>query len=360
MQVVGYEMVGVGEPVQRAERDVLELAAGDVLVEVAGCGICHTDIGFLHDGVRTRRQLPLVLGHEISGRVVRAGPEFAALVGEAVVVPAVIPCGACEDCAAGRSMICSSQIMPGNDVHGGFASHVVVPGRGLCVVPGAPADPDAPLPGGSGATLRHLAVIADAVSTPYQALVRSGLQAGELAIIVGLGGVGGYAAQLARAMGAHVVGLDIDPVRRQAAQDVGVAHVFDPAATDARALRKQLLGLAKDLGAPATRWTIVECSGSTAGQELAFGLLVHGATLMVVGFTMKRVELRLSNLMAFDARAVGTWGCAPELYPDIVRLVMSGAVDVCTPTELRPLAEVQAALDDVHHHRTTRRIVLVP
>ena len=81
---------------------------------------------------------------------------------------------------------------------------------------------------------------------------------------------------------------------------------------------------AKDQGLRSTEWFIFECSGSAAGQLSAYGLLVHGATLCVVGFTMDKVEVRLSNLMAFDARAIGNWGCPPEYYPAALDLVLDG------------------------------------
>jgi len=358
--ITGYQMVGVDAPLKRIEREVEGLDAGEVLVEVAGCGICHTDLGFLFEGVRTRQPTPLILGHEISGRVVDAGEGARDWVGQAVIVPAVIPCGSCDACRAGRPMICPRQIMPGNDRDGGFATHVVVPALGLCPVPGAPDDFDAPLPGGSGLTLRHLAVIADAVSTPYQAIARAGLGEGDLCVVVGLGGVGGYAAQIAAALGAHVVGLDVDERKLATAESLGVGLALDPRSEDPRALRQTIRSWAKAQGAPSTRWTLMECSGSAAGQRTAFGLLVHGATLMVVGFTRDKLELRLSNLMAFDARAIGTWGCDPDRYPEILRLVLDGRLDLLSRTELRPLADVAEALDDVRAHRTERRLVLAP
>ncbi len=356
----GFEMVAVGEPLRRTRREVNELDPGDVIVEVAGCGVCHTDIGFLYDGVKTRHELPLILGHEISGRVVDSGADCRDLIGQAVVVPAVIPCGECGDCKAGRNMICKRQVMPGNDRDGGFARYVVVPGRGLCTVPGAPEDPDAPLPGGSGVTLRHLAVIADAVSTPWQAVVRSGLVSGDVAVVVGLGGVGGYAAQIASSMGAHVVGIDVDKDKLATAEGLGVALAIDPTGQSPRDIRKQIFGFAKGIGAPTTRWTILECSGSAPGQTTAYGLLVHGASLSVVGFTMDKVNVRLSNLMAFDARAIGNWGCDPAMYPDIVQAVLDGRIDLLSNTELRPLDSAAEALADVHGHRVGKRIVLAP
>ncbi|MDP2305671.1 MAG: 6-hydroxycyclohex-1-ene-1-carbonyl-CoA dehydrogenase [Pseudomonadota bacterium] len=355
----GYELVEVGAPLRPTERDGGPLAEDEVLVEVAGCGLCHTDLGFLYDGVRTRHALPLILGHEIAGVVREAGAAATHLLGAGVVVPAVIPCGACADCRAGHPMICKRQIMPGNDQDGGFATHVRVPAHGLCVVPGFTGDPDAPL-GAAGVSLRHLAVVADAVSTPFQAIRRAGLRAGDVAVVIGLGGVGGYAAQIARALGAWVVGIDVSSARLAEAAALGVELTVDATGRASRELRKQVVEACRAAGVPTTRWTILECSGTAAGQSLAFDLLVHGATLCVVGFTLDRLEVRLSNLMAFDARALGNWGCDPAYYPEVVQMALDGRIDIASRVELRPLADIATAFADVHAHRATRRIVLVP
>ena len=122
-----------GAPLQRADF-VAHPGAGEVVVAVAGCGVCHTDLGYYYDGVRTNQPLPLALGHEISGRVVTAGAGAEAWLGRAVIVPAVLPCGECDLCRRGLTTICRSQKMPGNDIQGGFGTHIVVPARGLCPV----------------------------------------------------------------------------------------------------------------------------------------------------------------------------------------------------------------------------------
>lgn len=347
-----YEMVAVGEPLRATRRPRQRLAADEVRIEVAGCGVCHTDLGFLYDGVRTRHPLPLVLGHEISGFVIETGADVGRWHGQAVVVPAVLPCGACDRCLAGRPMTCAHQVMPGNDRDGGFASHVVLPAAGLCPVPGVHS-PDQVLTD-DGLTLRHLSVIADAVSTPYQALRRTGIKAGDVVIVLGLGGVGGSAARLATALGAHVVGIDVDPAK--ATGDL----FLDPRSASPRELRTQIRGWARERHAPDHGWIIVECSGTAAGQATAYGLLVHGATLCVVGYTRDEVPIRLSNLMAFDARAIGNWGCDPALYPEIVQLALSGQLGLTAHTELRPLHSIQAAFDDVRAHRVASRLVLTP
>ena len=116
MLMRAWQMVAVNERLQSVERQVETLPAGQVLVRVAGCGICHTDLGFLYDGVPIRHALPLVLGHEISGSIVGVGEGAEEWMDKDVIVPAVIPCGHCDLCRRGRGSICPKQIFPGNDI----------------------------------------------------------------------------------------------------------------------------------------------------------------------------------------------------------------------------------------------------
>ena len=357
--VTAWEMTAPKEPFRRVERDAPALDAGQVLVRVAGCGVCHTDLGFWWDGVRTRHPLPLVLGHEISGVVVAASPGHEKLVGSAVIVPAVIPCGLCEVCLDGHGNICPKQIFPGNDLHGGFASHVVVPAHGLCSVPGFTGDVDAKL-GRSGVSLRELSVLADAISTPWQSIQRSGLRGGDVAVFIGAGGVGGFGVQLAAAQGAKVVALDVSPERLARMSEHGASLTVDVRGKDAKTIRKEVGAWAKAAGLPSTRWKIFETSGTAAGQETAFALLNHGAYLGVVGFTMDSVSVRLSNLMAFDAKAEGVWGCAPALYPSALELVLAGKVHVAPFVERRPLAQINDVFAAIQRHEIAGRPVLVP
>jgi 6-hydroxycyclohex-1-ene-1-carbonyl-CoA dehydrogenase len=324
-------------------------AAGQVRVRVAGCGVCHTDIGFWRDGVPTRHALPLTLGHEVSGVVDAADDAFRHLIGREVIVPSVIPCGNCDLCRAGRGNACRAQAMPGNDLDGGFAESLVVPGQGLCVVEDR-----------GDYALEDLSVIADAVSTPYQAVVRSGLAPGGLAVVIGAGGVGGYAVQIAAALGARVVAVDVNAAQLAAIAPYGASLTLDASTMDFKTLKKQITASAQQWGCPAHGWTIFECSGSTAGQETAFGLLGTAGTLMVVGFTLGKLELRLSNLMAFDATVQGTWGCRPELYPEALRLVTSGRITLKPFIERHPLGSGAEVLKQVADHELHRRAILVP
>lgn len=347
MKLTSWMVRAAGQPMALEEREESCLP-GEVIVAVAGCGVCHTDLGYYYDGVPTRHPLPLTLGHEISGRVVEAGVGAEAWLGQAVIVPAVMPCGHCAACQSGRGSICPQQIFPGNDVHGGFGSHVRVPSKGLCPVPDSAAD------------LASLSVVADAVSTPYQAIRRSGLAAGDVAVFVGVGGVGGFGVQIAAALGAHVVAIDVDPARLETLSRFGAELSLDARGLDARQLRKQVREFADRHQAPSWRLRIFETSGTPAGQATAFSLLGHGAYLSIVGFTPKPVEIRLSNLMAFDATVQGNWGCLPEHYPAVVELVAKGDVALEPFVVKRPMNEINEVFAELHGRGSVRRVVLIP
>ena len=342
-----YRLTAPGKPLEWCE---LEPGPNEVIVQVAGCGICHTDVGYAFDGIPTRKPLPLVLGHEISGRVVAAGEHAASWIGCLVVVPAVIPCGSCPACQAGRLTICRNQFMPGNDGDGGFATHVRVPARGLCVVP-------EPLPEEVSPEL--LSVIADAVTTPWEAIRRSGLSDTDVAVFVGVGGVGGFGVQIAAALGAAVLAIDVDNDKLELASNHGAALTLN-AAMNEKDLRTSVRSFVKQSGRPGIGLKIFETSGTTAGQQTAFALLDFGAHLAVVGYTAKKVELRLSNLMAFDATARGNWGCPPEQYPAALDLILKGKVKIAPYVEQHSLDEAPAIFEAVARHAIHRRVILKP
>ncbi|SEH33829.1 6-hydroxycyclohex-1-ene-1-carbonyl-CoA dehydrogenase [Magnetospirillum fulvum] len=348
-----WVMTNVGDPMGREEVEIAPPLPGQVLVEIAGCGVCHTDLGFLYDGVRTNLPLPLTLGHEISGRVIAAGTGADEWIGQAVIVPAVIPCGECDACRRGKGTICAHQLMPGNDIQGGFASHITVPARGLCPV-------DEARLAEIGLTLADVSVVADAVTTPYQAVVQAGIAPGTLCVVIGAGGVGGYCVQIAAAFGGTVVAIDVDDAKLDAISHHGAALTINSRQLDAKTLKKQIAAFAQQRGLSSREWVIMECSGTAAGQQTAWSLLVHGATLAVVGFTMDKVDIRLSNLMAFHARALGNWGCPPELYPDALALVLDRKIELGAFVERHPLERINDVFDAAHRHQLRRRAVLVP
>ena len=347
----GYELTRVGAPLHLAALPALEPGTNEVIVKVAGCGVCHTDVGFALDGVPTRHKLPLVLGHEITGWVVAAGEQALEWQEKAVIVPAVIACGECPACAAGRPTICRRQFMPGNDGNGGYASHVRVPARGLCPVPSHLPD---------GISLESLSVVADAVTTPFEAIRRSGLTAGEIAVIIGAGGIGGFGVQIAAALGAKVIAIDVDDERLELAEQYGASLLLNPHRCEAKELKRDVRRFSNEFGAPGSTLKIFEMSGTSDGQSMAFNLLDFGVYLAVVGYTPKKIEVRLSNLMAYDATAQGNWGCPAEQYPSALELVLQGKIAIEPFIERHVLEEAPEIMKGVAGHAFRRRVVLVP
>ncbi len=333
---------------QLSESSFPELNENEVLVKVAGCGVCHTDLSFWYYGVKTKHELPLTLGHEISGTVVEGQEGW---LNKNVIIPAVLPCGECELCKKGRGNICQKQLMPGNDFDGGFASHIKVPSKYLCTVPD---DVLQKYP------LEKLAVIADAVTTPYQVIKKAELEEGDFAIVIGAGGIGIYGVLLSKILGAKVLAIDINDSKLNIAEQNGADAILDIKELDIKSTKSKVREIAKELGVSPYRWKIFEMSGTKAGQELGFALLGFAATLSIVGFTMDKLEVRLSNLMAFDAKVIGTWGCKPELYPEVVDLVAKDKLKIDQFVETFPLSKINEVFNNTLEHKYDKRSVLIP
>ena len=335
----------------RVSLDVPALKPGEVLVEIAGCGICHTDLGYFYDGVPTVTKPPLTLGHEISGTVVAGESSW---VGKEVIVPAVMPCNNCAICASGRGNRCLAQKMPGNSmgIYGGFSSHIVVPAHDLCAVGDR-----------KGIPLSHMAVIADAVTSPYQAAIRGEIKPGDLTIIIGAtGGVGIYATQIARAMGAkEVIGIARNHAKLEKSLQYGATKVISSAGKDVKAVRDEFRAYCKEKGLPGNYgWKVFEWTGTGEGQAIALELLSFVGTLVIAGYGMQKAEYMFSRLMAFDADIKGTWGCLPKYYPEVLRMVLEGKIQIEPFVETRPMSQIQQAFAEVHKGGTEKRVVLTP
>jgi 6-hydroxycyclohex-1-ene-1-carbonyl-CoA dehydrogenase len=347
-KMMQWQMTELKSNFELVESDMPAIIDNEAIVKIAGCGVCHTDLSFWHFGVRTKKELPLTLGHEISGVVIE-GPDH--LVGKNVIIPAVLPCGDCDLCHKGRSNMCQNQLMPGNDFHGGFASHIVVPHKYLCPVPDSVLE---------DYSLEELAVIADAISTPYQVVKKSELENDDLAIVIGVGGVGVYGALIAKIMGAKVLAIDIDDKKLATVKSHGIDATLNSTGLSHREVKARVREIASELNAPKYGWKIFEISGTTAGQELAFSLLTYTSTMSIVGFTMDKLEVRLSNLMAFDAKLIGTWGCKPELYPEVVDLIANRKLNIKEFVETFPLSQINEVFKNALDHKYSKRSILVP
>ncbi len=345
----GYFLKEFNQPLVREEHTIEAPNDEQVIVEVAGCGLCHTDMTFFTGQVKTKMELPLILGHEISGKVVATGSLMRDWMGKEVLVPAVLPCGECDLCKMDRDNICQNQKMPGNDFHGGFASHIKVPGRFLCAVPNR-----------GTYKLSELSVISDAVTTPYQSVVRADLKAGEVAIVIGVGGIGIYMVQHAKSLGAKIIALDIDDQKLGLASEQGAHATFNVKGQDEKGVKNAIRNIVKEKGWPRHAWKVFEMSGTASGQETAFSLLSFAGTVGFIGFTMDKLNVRLSNLMAFDATLFGNWGCRPGYYPEVVQKVVQGEVSLRENIKEYPLDSINEVIKLAQSHKLGQRAILVP
>jgi 6-hydroxycyclohex-1-ene-1-carbonyl-CoA dehydrogenase len=335
---------------EKKEIPVPELQAGEVLVEVAGCGVCHTDLGYFYDMVPTVNKPPLTLGHEISGVVVAGDEEW---LGKEVLIPAVMPCRRCYLCKTGRGNRCLAQKMPGNSlgIYGGFSSHIPVPSIDLCEIRNRGDIP-----------LENLSVVADAATTPFQAAKRAGIQLGDNVIVIGIGGVGQYMVQEAKALGAGtVVAIDIVDDRLQKMLSYGADYVINSLNKSPKDVAGELKAIRKKDGLPSFGWKIFEVTGSKPGQELAVSLLSFTGKLILVGFGMQKIDYSISRLMAFDAEMIGTWGCLPEYYPQVLGMVLSGKIALEPYVQTRPMSTIAETFDEIHSKGSPeRRMILIP
>ena len=335
---------------EKAELPVPELKPDEVLVEVAGCGVCHTDLGYFYDGVPTVSKPPMTLGHEIAGTVVAGDEKW---IGKEVIIPSVMPCRKCIMCKTGRGNRCLAQKMPGNSMgpYGGFSSHIPVPSVDLCEVRDRGDLP-----------LAHLAVVADAGTTPYQAAKRADLQPGDNVVVVGItGGVGQYMGQTAKALGAKtVVGIARNQEKLERALKYGADFVINSTDKDAREVSKEFRGLCKANGLPGFGWKIFEVTGAKGGQEIALNLVSFISKLIVVGFGMAKTEYAFGRLMAFDADVLGTWACLPEYYPIVMDMILTKKIDIGPFVQTRPMSSIVETFEEAHKTSPDRRIVLTP
>ncbi len=203
----------IGKPITMEDVATPTPGAGEVLIQVEACGVCHSDL-HLADGdwdlLRPITKVPLILGHEVAGTVAALGEGVTQLkVGDRVGVPWIFwTCGECEFCKEGRETLCLKQKITGCTVDGGFAEYMV-----------APATHAAPLP--SILSAAEAAPLLCAGLTVFKAMKASGIKSGQRMAVFGAGGLGHLAIQIAKAMDIHVCAIDVTDEKLEFAKSLG-------------------------------------------------------------------------------------------------------------------------------------------
>jgi propanol-preferring alcohol dehydrogenase len=312
--------------------------ADEVVIRIEAAGVCHSD---LHIAEGDWPQLaaivkrPLVLGHEVVGRIVERGSEVRHLaVGDRVGVPWIYwSCGECETCKEGNENLCTRQIITGGTVDGGFAEFIRAKASHATRVPGALASEEA-------------APLFCAGVTVYRALKKAQITPGQRVAIFGVGGLGHLAVQVAAAFGADVWAIDVDENKLEFARRLGADHALNAASSE----------VVKELRKAGRVHAAVVTSAAKAAYDSAFSSVRQAGTLVVVGLPAEPLTFPAIMMAATEIKIIASSVGTREDLRQVLDLAASGKLR-CT-TETRRLDQINAVFEDMRNGRITGRVVV--
>jgi len=316
-----------------------QLDASEVLVKVEACGVCHSDL-HVADGdwpqlvPITKR--PLILGHEIAGRVVEKGSAVTELqVGDHVGIPWVYStCGVCDFCSEGNENLCVKQKITGVTVDGGYAQFVKAPASHALKIPEGLSSADA-------------APLFCAGVTVYRALRHAKIQAGQRLAIFGVGGLGHLAVQIGLGLGAVVTVVDISEEKLAQARSLGATTTWNAATSK----------VVKEIRGGGGVHVALVTSAAKAAYDTAFPCVRPGGTLLVVGLPSEAICFPAIQMAALEVRIQASSVGTRQDLRDV--LAMAGAGKVRCHVTTRPLEEVNAVLAELRAGSVQGRIVLI-
>ena len=310
-----------------------EPGPGEVLVKVAFCGICHSDLSLINGTFPPQRPV-VIQGHEASGTIAKLGEGVTGWkVGDRVIVSAGRPCGDCPNCSRGDVGNCLRMQLMAFAYDGAWAEYTVALAMGLTRVP-------------DNVPLEQAAILADAVSTPFGAVVRTGkVGIGESVGVWGVGGVGSHIVQLARLVGAApIIAFDINPVVRDRALELGADYAFDSRDPDVKAHIDEITG--------GRRLDVAfDAVGLKTTFEQALDCLTVGGRLVAVGMSAECPTVGPTSLFGFTQKQVlGHLGYQNVDIETLAKLVSLGRLDLSRSiSRIIPLEDIQAGIDALEH-----------
>ena len=314
--------------------------AQEVLVEVEACGVCHSDL-HVADGdwpqlvPITKR--PLILGHEIAGRVVEKGASVHNLeIGDRVGVPWVYwTCGECDFCHEGNENLCAKQKITGVTVDGGYAEFVKVPVSHATKIPDELSSVDA-------------APLFCAGVTVYRALNHARIQPGQRLAVFGVGGLGHLAVQIGIGLGAIVTAIDVSDEKLAHAKSLGASVTLNSATVN----------VVKELRRAGGAHVAIVTSAAKAAYDTAFPCVRPTGTLLVVGLPSESLCFPPIMMAATEVRIQASSVGTREDLRHVLAMAAAGKIHCQTTT--RPLAQINEVLEQLRHGQVSGRIVLIP
>lgn len=336
MAVVDYN-----RPLEAVEVPEPALLTGHAVIEVLACGVCFSDIKTSRGAMPYSGELalPHIPGHEICGRVVETNPAGAIEPGTLVVVYHYWPCGRCRRCRAGDENLCADlRAWLGFTHDGGFRERLAVPFDRLFTVP-------------VGIDPVHAAPMTCAVGTAYRAAVtRGGVEPGGTVAVIGLGGVGIHALQIAAASGALAVGLDVSARSLEVAAGLGLAAHDAASFETATSEISQVADEGFDV--------VIVTAGSEAAFRQGTQIVRKGGRIVAVGYAVGLpFSIDTAGLALGEVEVVGSRYVSRDELGRAIELVGSGQIRTIVDS-IRPLDEVNEAYDDLTSGKIVGRVVL--
>ncbi len=324
---------GVGRPLVVEDVPAPRPGPGNVLLKVKACGLCGSDIHIVYEGVTPTAFQPIILGHEFSGEIAETGEGVAGWnTGDRVAASCMVACGRCPSCLAGNTQICVHRRVLGVHLDGGLAEYVRVPVKNLARLD-------------DKVSFTEGAILTDAVATPYRALTRRGrLLPGETVVVIGCGGLGLHAVQLARILGAgRIIGVDLSRPALERARKAGAVRVVQGGGDEAlAAISDSTNGLGADLA--------LDCVGSPGTIGLAVACLRAGGRGVVVGLGPEKISLMPSTeFVRKECELLGSYGFTVSEIEELVALVVAGKLDLSgSVSRTVALEDVNEGLDALY------------
>lgn len=331
-----------GHPLGWREVPEPTIGDGDVLLRVRANGLCATDLK-ITEGLVPTVSLPHIPGHEVAGEVIAVGAAVPGLQpGDHITVYPTESCGFCDYCRRGMENCCSTAPRTGFELNGGFAEYMRVAGRNAVKI--APSVPWA-----------AAAILPDAIASVYHALTaRARVQAGETVLIVGIGGLGIHAIQIANLLGARVVAADIDPDKLSGAAEFGPAALINSRQQD---LPEQVRELTDGWGADVVVETVGGNAVAAALPESIASLRL-GGRLAVLGYNYGiPLAVDTADLIYGQWSILGSRASTLQDVVDVARLVEQGRIKPFV-SEQYPLQQAEQALARLRENPPLGRIVL--
>ena len=315
-----------------------QIASDEVLIQVEVCGVCHSDL-HVADGDWPQFagivKKPLILGHEIVGRVIERGAAVETIqIGDRVGVPWLqFTCGQCEFCREGNENLCTRQRITGVMVDGGYAEFAKAPASHAAKIPDALSSEQA-------------APLLCAGVTVHRALKQARLRSGQRLAVFGVGGLGHIAVQIGRAAGAEVTAIDISEEKLALAKSLGAARTLNAATAE----------VVREIRRAGGMHVAIVTSAAKSAYDTAFYCVRPTGTLLAVGLPAKEISfppiMMAAGEIQIKASAVGT----REDLREVLEMGAAGTVHCQVAT--RPLADVQQVLEQLARGEISGRVVL--